>query len=473
MRLGKTTLAHFLSQIVVSVSGFVATLIIARMLGPAVLGQYSVAVALGYFWLAIPATAVAHAITKRVSEGENKAGYLSAGLVLNLVVMVVLAGAVLLFEGLVNGYVGADVGYLMALLLGASILFRTVSAGLNGQKKVGLVGGLTALERLGRTGAQVGLILLGFGLAGLISGHVLSLVVLGLLGVYFYDVGLTLPRRADFQDVVSYARYAWLGSLKSRVFGWMDTLVLALFVSSSLIGIYEVAWGIASLLGMVSGSIRTTLFPEISELSAGDRYETIHHYLNEGLVFAGIFVIPGLFGGAVVGADLLQIYRPEFQQGYVVLLLLVCAYLWEVYGSQFISAINAVDRPDVAFRVNFVFVSINVVLNFLLVFYFGWYGAAVATLVSTFVWMFLGYWSLSRIIGRPSVPVVDIGYEVLAGLSMASFIYGLDIFVPDDHVTTVILVFVGAFVYVGVLVLLSRRIRRKSLSLVREFLPAG
>lgn len=473
MRLGRTTTIHFLSQVVVSVSGFVATLIIARLLGSTILGQYSVAVALGFFWLVIPATAIGQAIMKRVSEGEDRESYLSAGLVLNFAVALVLVGVVLFFEGLVNRYVGADVGYLVALLVGASVLFRTTTAGLNGQKKVGLVGGLTALERLGRTGGQVGFILLGYGVAGLLVGHVLSLAVVGFLGVYFYEVGLTLPRKKDFDDIVYYARYAWLGSLKARVFGWMDTLILALFVSSSLIGIYEVAWGLASLLGMVSGSIRSTLFPEISELSVNDHYDRIHHYLNEGLVFAGIFVIPGLFGGAVVGSDLLQIYRPEFQQGYVVLLLLIGAYMWEVYGSQLISAINAVDRPDVAFRVNLVFVGVNIALNFVLIYYLGWYGAAVATLVSSFVWMFLGYVSLSKIIGRPDIPLMEIGYEFGAAGLMALFLLFLDPLVPDDHVTTVVLVLLGAVVYVVILGVVSERIRRKGLSLVREFLPAG
>jgi O-antigen/teichoic acid export membrane protein len=48
----------------------------------------------------------------------------------------------------------------------------------------------------------------------------------------------------------------------------MDTLVLAIFVSNSLIAVYEVAWNLASLFAIFGSSISRTLFPEISKLSS-------------------------------------------------------------------------------------------------------------------------------------------------------------------------------------------------------------
>ena len=69
------------------------------------------------------------------------------------------------------------------------------------------------------------------------------------------------------------------------------------FVSPSLIGIYEVAWGLGSMLAVISTSVRTTLFPEISDLSAQE--EEISHYLKEGLTFSGILVVPGFFSSVV------------------------------------------------------------------------------------------------------------------------------------------------------------------------------
>ena len=135
MRVGKITFVHFLSQIVVSVAGFLATFLIARLLGAGPLGIYSVSVAVGFFWLTIPASAVGSAIIKRVSEGGDRAASMSAGVLLNLSILLLTVVLVLSFDGIINRYVGAEVSDLIALLVAGSISFKTMMTGLSGQKK--------------------------------------------------------------------------------------------------------------------------------------------------------------------------------------------------------------------------------------------------------------------------------------------------------------------------------------------------
>ena len=246
----------------------------------------------------------------------------------------------------------------------------------------------------------------------------------------------------------------------------MDTIVLAFFVPSALIGIYEVSWTLASTLALVSMSVRQTLFPELSELSVEENYDRVHHYLNEGLVFTGVFAIPGLFGAAVIGPEILKIYRPEFTRGATILLVLIVARTVAAFGAQFLSAINAVDRPDIAFRINLVFVVSNVVLNVVLISQFGWYGAAAATALSATITLTLGYLALASIIGRPESPYQEIAHEFGASLVMAGTVYALAGAVPGSHYATVALVLVGGTVYAAVLVALSTRVRQKAVALL-------
>lgn len=70
MRLGKTTVAHFLSQVVVSVAGFVATFAIACVLGAEGVGMYALGVAI-LMWFKMPAGGLRDGITKPVSEGRK------------------------------------------------------------------------------------------------------------------------------------------------------------------------------------------------------------------------------------------------------------------------------------------------------------------------------------------------------------------------------------------------------------------
>lgn len=472
MRLGRTTFLHFLSQVVVSVAGFASRFAIAFFLGEAVLGEYAVAVGLGFYWLVIPGSAVGLAINKRVSEGIEQAEHWTAGVLTNgalavATVGVILAGAFAIrttgvLADTVFGSVLADSAALVAALAFAAILFATVRSGLSGQKRVALVGGLNAVERVLRTTLQIAFILLGFKLAGLLVGHVGSLVVVAVFAAVVFGDRFARPARRHVENLLDFGKYAWLSALQGRTYGWMDVLVLSFFVSEGLIGIYEAAWGLASLLAVVSASVRSTLFPELSSLAAEGRYDQIRHVLGEGVVFSGIFVIPGLVGAVLIGPRVLSIYRPSFAKGATILVLLILAYAADVYGSQFVSALNAVDRPDVTYRVNLGFILVNVALNVLFVWQFGWVGAAVATLLSAVLRAGWSLVELVREIGRPDVPLRHVGYEMAAAVGMGVVLVPIANATPGTRLWTAAVVLAGATVYVLLLLALSSLVRRKA-----------
>jgi O-antigen/teichoic acid export membrane protein len=468
MNLGKKTASLFLSHVTNSLAGFVATFAIARVLGAEGVGIYALGVAT-MTWLMIPVNGVQGGLTKRISEGTDVNSHLTAGITLHIAIGGIIATGLIILSEFVNRYVGVTVASLLAVMYFGNTVFKGVGAALEGEKKVAHYGWLRALERIVRTGLQVGLILAGYTVSSLFLGHAVSLIVASVLGAIFIGPQPSIPRLHHFRRLLDFARFSWLGGMKGKTFGWMDTIVLGFFVGSSLIGIYEVAWTLASFFVLVANSVQSTLFPELSELSTDGREDRIHHYLNEGMVFTGIFLIPGFFGGLAVGADVLRIYRPEFTQGAIVLVVLIAARMFDAYGTQFVSAINAVDKPEVAFRVNGAFVVLNLSLNVLLVSQIGWYGAAAATLLSGLVSLILGYQALSNLIGPPKVPYGEILRQFFAGLAMFGVVVGIDQFFPASHVGTIALVEFGAIVYLLVLLAVSTRIRRKMVSMSGVF----
>lgn len=466
MRLEKETISHFLSQFLVSVAGFVATFAIARILGAEGVGIYALGVAVLTI-AQIPAEGILRGINKRVSEGVEQGNYASAGVLAVVVTGIVISAAILGLRHQVNDFVGADVAAVLVVILVTSLVARAIRNVLKGEKKVAIGGWIGALERVSRATFQIGLILLGFGVVGLFWGHAAAMVVAALIGVLFVGVEPTVPGYRHFSETIHFGKYSWLTNTKSKSFGWMDTIVLGFFVASSQVGIYEVSWTLASFFALVSKSIEQVLFPEISELNARGKGERIRTYLNEGLSYAGLLLIPGFFGAVAIGEDILRIYQPEFTQGYYILLLLVLARTAHSYGSQLIFAIEAVNRPEVAFRVNMAFIVVNTLLNITLIWAFGWHGAAVATLLSSILIFGLAYYFLSTLMEPPSIPYTPVGKQLIASLLMVGGVLSLEYLLPTSHPVTLSLALIGGGIYFVSLATLSSEFRTKVSSLVQ------
>ncbi|MFC6836864.1 oligosaccharide flippase family protein [Halomarina ordinaria] len=470
MRIGQTSLVYFGSQFLTSILGFAVTLVLARELGASVLGQYYFVVSIVIWMKILSGQGIQTAAIKRISEGGDRSGYFGAVVLLQgaafaVVSLVFLAGAKVARTYFDVG-LGVSPGVVLGLLA-ASLFIWTATSALNGMDLVHLGALLSPIDRLFRSIAQVGVALAGLGTVQLLlAGYAVAEVLAGVVGIAMFTVRPTLPSREQVVSVVDYAKFSWFNGIESRAFASMDTIVLGIFVASDLLGIYEIAWNLASILAMFSVAISRSLFPQISRLSEAEGTRAVEGFVDDALAYSGLFVIPGLVGSLVLGESLMRIYGAEFAQGGLILVVLVFARLVYVYESQFTNTLGAVDRPDLAFRVNVVFIGLNLVLNVVLVYRFGWYGAAVATTLSAVAGLVLGYVYLSRLIEVP-LPTREVSTQVGAALVMGVVVFAGSETMPGGIPATLTLVSVGAGVYFLALAALSRRFR----ATVRRNLP--
>lgn len=468
MKLGQTSIIHFASSFLASILGFASTVYIARVLGAGPLGVYQLAIGL-VSWLAIIGrVGISGAISKRVSEGSEQGEYTIAGATVIIALFTVVAVGILLFQNQVTNYVGYPATWFVVLMLFVMLVNGLVNAILVGLQLVHVSGVLSPVKIGSRALSQVLLILASTGTAALFVGHILGYAIVIAIGLYFVvrDVpGFQIPEQSHFENLFNFAKFSWLGSLQSKMFSYTDVLVLGFFVSSELIGVYTVAWSISQFLILFSGAIRSTLFPEMSEISAQKNPQAVSGIVTESLTYGGLFLIPGLFGGALLSDQILRIYGPEFPQGDVILTILIVANLFMGYQNQLLNTLNAVDRPDLAFRVNSVFVVANVSLNIALIYFYGWIGAAVATTTSVSISLLLAYQHTKRLIDF-EIPVSEIIRQWIAAAVMASVVYSALRLENAYHVINhnfalvVVLVIVGASVYITVLFGLSREFRK-------------
>lgn len=411
------------SKFVGSALGFVATVYFANVLGETVLGKYALVLALVTWVGIVGEVGLSKALIKRLSEGEEPRAFVGAGVVILGSLFLVVGTGVLVFRSWVNDYVGMSMAVEFVLILLLLNLFTTLTtAALQGHHLVHVYGGLTVLERILRSGLQLMLVFLGFGLIGMLAGYAAAGFVAGLAAAGYLGLRPAMPRRHHIKSLLDFAKYAWLGNVSNRAYTSLDVAILGLFVSTDLVGVYSVAWSIATFLSIFGGSLEGTLFPEMSKLSAGHGREAVRDLTEDALLFSGLIAIPGLVGALVIGDLLMAIYGEGFVRGVRVLGLLIGAALVFSYVRQLRNTLNAVDRPDLAFRVNAGFTLANVVLNVALIIAYGWVGAAVATLASSTIGALLAYWYARDQVGA-AMPTGEIARQGVAALAMGGTVY--------------------------------------------------
>ncbi len=464
MRIGRTSAILFASDILATALGFIATIYFARKLGAEVYGLYAIATAL-VGWLALGGElGISSAVTKRMSEGEKQKEYFTAGVILVTTFGGLVTAGVLLFQSYINAYIGAEVALFVLVIVIIKLYYGIVKSALKGEKKVYITGVVTPVNFGGRSIIQIGLVFAGFGLVGMLVGYAAGGIIGLLFCLYFLSSQMKRPAIHHFQQIFDFAKYSWLSRLKSRAFNDTDILVLGALVPSALVGIYSIAWMISTFLSYFTTAINNSLFPEISAAEAKEDFDYISSLLNDGLAFGGLIAIPGLCGGIILAERILRIYGDEFAQGATVLVLLILATLVYGYQNQFLNTLNAIDRPDIAFRINAVFIIVNICLNIMLILLVGWIGAAIATILSAVAGLTLSYWYLQQIL-EFQIPVVEIGQQFGAGLVMSVVVLGLLSLIESielishNIIIVLLLVFIGTGIYFVTLLTVSKQFR--------------
>jgi O-antigen/teichoic acid export membrane protein len=459
MKLGQTSAIHFLANIGTSVLGFLATIYLTHNVPQSALASYFLVVAVLISLNVALGRTIQKAVRKRLSESGD-GGFVGAGLLVQAIVVVVLVIALLAFRGRMNEYLRADATLPLVGLVVVTFAFSFVQEILKGQHDVHVAAVLQPLDRGVRSVLQVGAIGMGYGLSGLLVGYAVGSLLAVIVGVAYVTVRVYRPTREHFISLFRFARYSWLGMLGNRAFASMDTLVLGLLIStSSLITYYEIAWNVASLLGIFGVALSETLFPEISKLNVEGKHDRIRSLMEDAISYAGLFLLPGFVGSLFLGGEILHLYGSAYTQASTVLVVLIFGRIAYAYESQFVNALNGLDRPDLAFRINGAFIGVNIGANFLLIYLYGWIGAAFATTTSSGLALVLAYRYLDDLIGI-TIPYGELVRQVLAAVVMGGAVYAGQTVLGSGTISTLVLVAAGAAVYFAALIGVSGHFRR-------------
>jgi len=466
MDIARSSLKLFIARVGASGLGFLGLTYFARELGAGTMGAFFLFQALLGI-LAIPADfGLRGAVEKRISEGESAGAYLASAIVLKTIPLTVIILGIIAFQGYINRYIGAPI----AIYLAAGIVLQEAAklsvVVLKGELRVGE----TAVLQLTRQVAWVGigglLITYGFEAKALVFSLLTGLGIVMFWGGHKTSVSLATPSVTHARSLVNYGKYNVVSSTGGYFFNWMDVAILGVFLTQVHVGAYETAWRVTSITILLSTSLATTLFPQISRWDAENAKERIEGVIRESITPALLLVVPAFFGTLVFSREILGlVFGPEFTIASTVLIILAGERILQSIHVILGRALQGINRPDLAAKATVVSIALNLSLNVILILSIGLVGAAIATAVSFLVNTLLHSYYLSKFV-EIDIPYSEVSWCVISAAIMAISLFGIRSVVAFDSLSRLILgIGLGAVIYF-VLVISSGSIRTKVFSTV-------
>ena len=368
----------------------------------------------------------------------------------------------------------------MSLAVPASVLGVLWLHGTKGFKRMEETVWISNLfEPAARIGLFLVLVLGGLGLGAAVGSHIVAAVASAALAGFALR-RLTGPSRGAVEPgqtraLLSYSVPLLGASMLGLITQWTDTLMLGYFTATTQVGIYNVAFRVAALCGMIHFAFNSIFAPIIADQLQRDKHESLGQLFKIDTRWVFTLTLPIFILVVLLGRDILAFFGSEFMQGGVTLVILsVTTFFISCTGSSG-SIIHMAGWTRLSF-VNMCIISgLNVLLNLLLIPRFGILGAAVGTGTSLIMGnaLYLGqvwwYLRLSPYDRKWIKPLV-------AGLAAGLLVVVLQRLVPGASPAWNMAFSTGAFglCYVGLLLVLQlEREDQLMIRLVRERIFRG
>jgi len=433
-------------RLISKIMGLFTIVLLARYLGVALFGQYSLVLAFVGFFLYLNDFGVTQVIVRRISQSSEKINEL----VSNTLTLKIVFAFFAIFSTIVFSFLFAYPIEIILLIFvfALTILPSTITSIFNGvfQAKLKIKYAMFS-EIVQYTIFLLLIIPLIYFKADLL--HFFLAFLVGTLGAlftswFFVRKYVKLRFLIDFKEWkvlfktgLPFAFTLIFSSLYSRI----DVLMLSKMVNDSAVGFYAASFRITESLAIIPNAFVIPLFPVMSALFRTSNPNLKISY-KLGFKYLSIFFLPIAFGGSILAQRIITlVYGTDFVNPVMNLTFVVL--IWAAF-ILFINQISStvlysIFKEKIVMKSLMIGIFANVILNIFLIPVYGIVGAAISTLLTELMIFSIFTYSLSK-----KVYALDFKLllkPLLASILMSTFIvyfFNFNIF---------FLVFFGGIIY--------------------------
>ena len=307
-----------------------ATILIARLLGPANYGAYSAALALlGVFAASADLSlnrAATYYISQNIVRKKNSYPY-ALGAIFGALISGASFFAMVWFLSPMIATLIFNKAYLSRLFLVTAIIVFVVAISnasrgiLLGLGRMDLIGIAAIISSIIRNTAAISLILIGLGAFGAISGQAIGYASVMVLLLFFglYQIKKTSGFYEDdeefslvIRNLYSYSIPIAIFAFASAIFQQFYNILAARSLSDFVYGNFSAAWMVFGASLMFPNSLATALFPTLSKMAGVDEKAVTKNY-SAAVKYASLSLLPiAVIFMSVPDELILFVYGPEY-----------------------------------------------------------------------------------------------------------------------------------------------------------------
>ncbi len=389
---------NFVSLLIVAI----ASILIARLLGQDNYGLYSLSIVAPSLFINSLDFGINSAMTKFTakyrSEGKNDlvASILRTGFILKLLIGVTVFCICFVFSDFIAVYFTNRLELspfikFTSLLIIFQTIFNSLGSSFMGLDKMEGTALTSFIQAAVKTALSPLLILLGLGIFGALTGHILGYVVASVLGslvfIRFYrklgnssQDGFT----SNSKVILHYGIPLYASGLFGFIISPFQTIILAHFSSNAEIGNYSVAIMLVSMLSILTVPF-DVLFPAFSKVSSSS--DELKRIFKRSIKYTSLIVVPSALIIAILSKEIVQIlYGQDFPLAPLFLQLSVLTYFFAGVGSIILgNLLNGIGETKIIFKANTINFFVFLPLALILTFFYGVSGLIISTIISGIV----------------------------------------------------------------------------------------
>ncbi|ELY55784.1 flippase [Natronococcus jeotgali] len=403
MELTQTLISRFKSEFLGRISGNIASAILivalARLLNPDSYGLLFLTISILTVAKTFSKLGVAKSSARYISEYKEKnhgqinhilrfsmifnIGTAALTIIIFLIISPIIIS--LVNEPRIGGFLFIGAVY---ILFGTLTTYSRIV--LQGFEDISSSSLILVIDRMTRLFFSVGLVLLGYGAIGGLLGYLAGVLLASSVGLlilyrdYYTKGGSEIAMESGLKRrIVEYSLPLTATDTADRIDKEFDTILIGFFLSPIFVSYYAISKQVIRFLGTPATALGFVISPTFGAQKASGNLDSVRQMYYKSLINSLLLYVPMAAGLVIVSKDFLKIVFGNDYAGATLVLQIMCGYtILQAITRITSNGLDFLGRAKIRAWSKIITAVLNVLLNILLIPFFGVEGAAIATLLS-------------------------------------------------------------------------------------------